>query len=150
MSASHEIDQDKLEEFMGRFVGDLGAAMSAALVVIGDRLGLYAAIADGQPITAEELASRTRATRAFSVQNRPRGVREASTGAILHHRGAFPAKRSGRPGCLASFAPQSAPTRPAARRSRPPRGSFPPSPTRASPSTIRRVPSWTTTKELTR
>ena len=103
MSASHEIDQDKLEEFMGRFVGDLGAAMSAALVVIGDRLGLYAAIADGQPITAEELASRTRATRAFSVQNRPRGVREASTGAILHHRGAFPAKRSGRQGCLASL-----------------------------------------------
>jgi len=78
MSASHEIDQDKLEEFMGRFVGDLGAAMSAALVVIGDRLGLYAAIADGQPITAEELASRTRATRAFSVQNRPRGVLEAT------------------------------------------------------------------------
>jgi len=59
MSATHEIDQDKLDEFMGRFVGDLGAAMSAALVVIGDRLGLYRAMADGQPITAEELASRT-------------------------------------------------------------------------------------------
>jgi len=59
MSATHEIDQAKLDEFMGRFVGDLGAAMSAALVVIGDRLGLYGAMADGDPIAAEELASRT-------------------------------------------------------------------------------------------
>ncbi len=43
------IDEAKLNEFMGRFVGDLGAAMSAALVVIGDRLGLYRAMADGEP-----------------------------------------------------------------------------------------------------
>jgi SAM-dependent methyltransferase len=54
------IDQDKLDEFMGRFVGDLGAALSAALVVIGDKLGLYRAMADGEPVTAEELASRTK------------------------------------------------------------------------------------------
>ena len=53
------VDQAKLDEFMGRFIGDLGAALSAALVVIGDRLGLYRAIADGEPITAEELAQRT-------------------------------------------------------------------------------------------
>jgi SAM-dependent methyltransferase len=53
------IDQAKLDEFMGRFVGDLGAAMSAALVVIGDRLGLYRAMADGTGVSAEELARRT-------------------------------------------------------------------------------------------
>jgi SAM-dependent methyltransferase len=53
------IDQAKLDEFMGRFVVDLGAAMSAALVVIGDRLGLYRAMADGTPTSAEELAERT-------------------------------------------------------------------------------------------
>ncbi len=53
------IDQAKLDEFMGRFVGDLGAAISAALVVIGDKLGLYRAMADGDLLTAEELASRT-------------------------------------------------------------------------------------------
>jgi SAM-dependent methyltransferase len=53
------IDQVKLDEFMGRFVGDLGAALSAALVVIGDRLGLYRAMADGGPVTPEELAERT-------------------------------------------------------------------------------------------
>jgi SAM-dependent methyltransferase len=59
MSTTPTIDEAKLNEFMGRFVGDLGAAMSAALVVIGDRLGLYKAMGDGEPVTAEELASRT-------------------------------------------------------------------------------------------
>jgi SAM-dependent methyltransferase len=53
------IDEAKLNEFMGRFVGDLGAALSAALVVIGDRLGLYRAMADGEPLSADELAERT-------------------------------------------------------------------------------------------
>ena len=57
--AAQAIDQGKLDEFMGRFVGDLGAALSAALVVIGDKLGLYRAMEDGQPVTAEELAERT-------------------------------------------------------------------------------------------
>jgi SAM-dependent methyltransferase len=60
MSATvREIDHAKLEEFMHRFVGDLGAAMSASLVVIGDRLGLYRAMGDGEPITAQRLAQRT-------------------------------------------------------------------------------------------
>jgi SAM-dependent methyltransferase len=53
------IDQAKLDEFLGRFVGDLGAAMSAALVVIGDRLGLYRAMRSGEPVSAEQLAERT-------------------------------------------------------------------------------------------
>ncbi len=58
-STTLTIDQDALDAFMGRFVGDLGAAMSAALVVIGDRLGLYRAMADGEPVTPEQLAERT-------------------------------------------------------------------------------------------
>jgi 2-polyprenyl-3-methyl-5-hydroxy-6-metoxy-1,4-benzoquinol methylase len=41
------VDQKRLEEFMHRAVTDLGAAASAALVVIGDRLGLYQALAKG-------------------------------------------------------------------------------------------------------
>jgi SAM-dependent methyltransferase len=59
MSATQTIDEAKLEQFMGRFVGDLGAALSAALVVIGDRIGLYRAMADGHPVSPEELAERT-------------------------------------------------------------------------------------------
>jgi SAM-dependent methyltransferase len=58
-SAVQSIDQAKLNEFLGRFVGDLGAALSAALVVIGDRLGLYRAMRDGEPVSAEQLAERT-------------------------------------------------------------------------------------------
>jgi len=53
------LDEAKLDEFLGRFVGDLGAALSAALVVIGDKLGLYRAMGDSQPVTPEELAERT-------------------------------------------------------------------------------------------
>ncbi|HUA70391.1 MAG TPA: class I SAM-dependent methyltransferase [Solirubrobacteraceae bacterium] len=58
-TTTQSIDQARLDEFMGRFVGDLGAAMSAALVVIGDRLGLYRAMADGEPVSSSELATRT-------------------------------------------------------------------------------------------
>ena len=52
------IDQDKLGELLGRFVGDLGATAAAGNVVVGHRLGLYRALAEG-PATAQELARRT-------------------------------------------------------------------------------------------
>jgi len=52
------LDMDKLHEFLGRFVGDLGATAAAGNVVIGHRLGLYKALADA-PATAAELASAT-------------------------------------------------------------------------------------------
>ncbi|HUF03379.1 MAG TPA: class I SAM-dependent methyltransferase [Aridibacter sp.] len=54
------IDQDKLHELLGRFVGDLGATMAAGTVVIGEKLGLYKAFGGpNEPVTAAELASRT-------------------------------------------------------------------------------------------
>jgi SAM-dependent methyltransferase len=53
------IDEAKLNELVGRFVNDLGAAGQAATMVIGDRLGLYRALAAGGPATPAELASRT-------------------------------------------------------------------------------------------
>src|ERR1700747_1773364 len=53
------IDEGKLHEFVGKAVGDLGAAMSAALVVIGDKLGLYKAMAGAGPLSSTELAKRT-------------------------------------------------------------------------------------------
>ena len=64
-TVSTAIDEQRLEEFMHRFVGDIGAAMSAALVVIGDRLGLYRAMADCGPITAEKLARRTQTSERY-------------------------------------------------------------------------------------
>ena len=54
-----EPDPGLLEEFIGRMIGDLGATVSAGLVVLGDRLGLYRSMADGRPVTPEELADRT-------------------------------------------------------------------------------------------
>ena len=52
------INTDKLQEFVGRFIADLGATVAAGNVVIGHRLGLYQALAAG-PARAEELAART-------------------------------------------------------------------------------------------
>ncbi|GIH73900.1 class I SAM-dependent methyltransferase [Planobispora longispora] len=52
------VDQDKLMEFLLKFVGDLGGAMAAGNVVVGERLGLYRALTDG-PLRPEALAERT-------------------------------------------------------------------------------------------
>jgi 2-polyprenyl-3-methyl-5-hydroxy-6-metoxy-1,4-benzoquinol methylase len=53
------MDQDKLNALVGRMVGDLGAIGTGALVVLGDRLGLFAAMRTGEALTAGELAART-------------------------------------------------------------------------------------------
>lgn len=53
------VDQAKLDEFVGKAVGDLGSALTAALVVIGDKLGLYKAMANASPLTPAELATST-------------------------------------------------------------------------------------------
>jgi SAM-dependent methyltransferase len=52
------VDQGKLQEFLGRFVADLGATGAAGSVAVGNRLGLYRALAAG-PATPERLAERT-------------------------------------------------------------------------------------------
>jgi hypothetical protein len=49
----------KLDEFMGQMLHDMGAAMTGALVRIGDKLGLYKALAAAGPLTSAELAQRT-------------------------------------------------------------------------------------------
>ncbi len=56
------IDMDKLNAFIGRFVGDLGAAVHAGMVVIGEKLGLYKALA-AHPMTSAELAAGARRQR---------------------------------------------------------------------------------------
>jgi SAM-dependent methyltransferase len=53
------IDFGRVEQFMHQVVGDLGAGLSAVLIHIGDRLGLYRAMGDGAPVTSAELAART-------------------------------------------------------------------------------------------
>jgi 2-polyprenyl-3-methyl-5-hydroxy-6-metoxy-1,4-benzoquinol methylase len=52
------VNEERLNAFLGKAVGDLGAAMSAALISIGDELGFYKALAGGA-LTASELARKT-------------------------------------------------------------------------------------------
>jgi SAM-dependent methyltransferase len=53
------IDPDKLMAFMGKLVGDLGAMMSIGPMLIGEKLGLYQAMSDGQPVSSAALAAKT-------------------------------------------------------------------------------------------
>lgn len=53
------VDESRLEEFLGRAVVDLAAAESAIACYVGDRLGLYQALADGTARTAGEVAAAT-------------------------------------------------------------------------------------------
>jgi len=59
------VNEAKLQEFLGKVVTDVGSAMSAALVIIGDRLGLYRAMAAAGPVTPAELAQRTETTERY-------------------------------------------------------------------------------------
>jgi SAM-dependent methyltransferase len=59
MEVNMAVDMDKLNAFVGQFVGDLGAAVHAGMVVIGEKLGLYKALA-GASLTSAELAAKTK------------------------------------------------------------------------------------------
>lgn len=59
------IDESKLHEFLGKVVGDVGSAMSAALVVLGDQLGLWKAMANGKAVTPAELSQATETTERY-------------------------------------------------------------------------------------
>src|SRR5262245_1436641 len=53
------LDQSKLEAFIGKVLQHVGATLHAGLVLIGDKLGLYRAMADAGPLTSADLAKRT-------------------------------------------------------------------------------------------
>lgn len=54
-----EVDTDKLMQFVFRAVDEVGATLNAALVVMGDKLGYYRAMASGDPVSPAELADRS-------------------------------------------------------------------------------------------
>jgi len=62
---SAEIDEAKLEAFMGQAVTDMGAIISAPLMLIGEKLGLYKAMAHAGPLTSEEVAQRSGAAERY-------------------------------------------------------------------------------------
>ena len=61
MSATQpqQISEDKMNAFLGKVIGDFGSALSSALVYIGQKLGLYRAMASSGPVTPAGLAQRT-------------------------------------------------------------------------------------------
>ena len=58
-STANTIDRSKLEEFMMKAVGDMASSLGAMMIILGDRLGLYKAMAKSGPITSEELSTQT-------------------------------------------------------------------------------------------
>ena len=85
-------DSGKLEAFVGKMAGDMGAAMSASLVLLGDRLGLYKAMAEAGPSTSADLAARAdvneRNLREWLAAQAAVGLRRLrpGSGEILAHR----------------------------------------------------------------
>jgi SAM-dependent methyltransferase len=56
---ARQTDPEKLNAFVGKMLGDIGAVANAALVIIGDKLGLYRELQKGEALTSAELAART-------------------------------------------------------------------------------------------
>src|SRR5258705_13926477 len=71
------IDEKKLQQFVGKMIGDLGAAISVPLVRIGVRLGLYKAMDGAGPMTSAEFATKAniseRYAREWLAQNAASG-----------------------------------------------------------------------------
>lgn len=59
------VSEQKMNELLGRFLNDFGATFHSALAVIGDKLGLYKALAAAGPLTSQELAERTDTTERY-------------------------------------------------------------------------------------
>jgi SAM-dependent methyltransferase len=64
-SMAQPIDQTKLHDFVMKAVGEMGAAMNAALIIVGDKLGLYKAMAGAGPMTSAEVAAKTKTSERY-------------------------------------------------------------------------------------
>ena len=88
------MDEAKLNEFMGKLVVDMGGAALMANVILGEELGLYRAMADGAPVTPDELAERTscnaRLLREWAERAGAERLRRARGGALPPAAGASP------------------------------------------------------------
>jgi SAM-dependent methyltransferase len=60
-----DVDPDRLNSFMGKMLNEVGAAMNASLMLIGDKLGLYKTLAAKGPLTSVELAAATQTSERY-------------------------------------------------------------------------------------
>ena len=58
-TSTRAVDPDKLNAFLHQAVGDMGAALHASVVLMGDKLGLFRAMRDGTPVTSQQLSEQT-------------------------------------------------------------------------------------------
>lgn len=72
----------KLDEFMGKLLGDMGAAATAALVLIGDKLGLYKELGQSGPLSSADLAQKTGTTERYV---REWLAAQAAAGYVTYH-----------------------------------------------------------------
>jgi SAM-dependent methyltransferase len=79
--SSDQLDEAKLEAFLDRTVGELAASVSGVLALLGDRLGLYAAMAGAGPLTATDLAQRTGTAERFVLE----WLRNQAAGEIVRY-----------------------------------------------------------------
>jgi SAM-dependent methyltransferase len=62
------VDEAKLEEFMGKLIGDFGGTMATMMAAIGERLGLFKDLAERGPATSAELAERARIDGRYALE----------------------------------------------------------------------------------
>jgi hypothetical protein len=60
-----DVNPDRLNAFMGKMLGDVGAATNASLILLGDKLGLYKTLAAKGPLTSTELAQATKTSERY-------------------------------------------------------------------------------------
>ena len=77
-AAATVVDPDQLQALVEQAVGDFGSVLNAALVVVGDRLGLYRALAERGSSTPAELAGRPAPSSATSASGCPPRPRPAT------------------------------------------------------------------------
>ena len=83
MQTAQQVDVDKLQTFMGKMVGDMGAALSGSLVITGVKLGLYRILAEQGPLTSKQLADGAGISERYA---REWLAAQAASGFIDHHR----------------------------------------------------------------
>ena len=82
MNNSVTVNEDKLNALLGKMVGDLGAAVNGALVIIGDKLGLYKTLQQKGAMNATELAEATSTTKRYIQEWL---CAQAATGYLTYH-----------------------------------------------------------------
>jgi SAM-dependent methyltransferase len=77
----NKIDEQLLQEFLLKAVGDVASSMSAMLVIMGERLGLYKAMSEFGPLTSEELANKTNTNERYVRE----WLANQAAGAYIHY-----------------------------------------------------------------